>query len=181
MNKMMKGSIAGATGIALLMGGFGTYALWSDSEDLAQNGVTSGELTVDTTGGVWDDLGTPGVAGDWSAADKLVPGDQVSYTQTFTVSATGKNLQGTIALATGALSSGFGGGNLTRAVDVNVTTPGTATITKDSPTSFSFTSPFDTATLTAVVTYTFNDVDNLTDQNASASTPASAFTISQTS
>ena len=30
-NKMIKGSVAGATGIVLLMGGFGTYALWSDS------------------------------------------------------------------------------------------------------------------------------------------------------
>ena len=52
MNTMIKGSIAGATGVALLMGGFGTYALWSDSEDLPRNSVTSGNLNIDTTAGV---------------------------------------------------------------------------------------------------------------------------------
>ena len=177
-NKMIKGSIAGATGVALLMGGYGTYALWSDSENLAANGIQSGELTVDTAAGQWDDVNSAAV-NDWTASDKMVPGDKVSYTQTFTVTGSGKNLKGTIALATANLTSGFGAGNLTRTVDVNVTTPGAAAITKDSATNFSFAAPFDTATLTAVVTYTFNDVSGTTDQNQAANTPASTFPITQ--
>ena len=39
-NKMIKGSVAGATGIVLLMGGFGTYALWQDSATLGGSSVT---------------------------------------------------------------------------------------------------------------------------------------------
>jgi len=181
MNNIIKGSIAGATGVALLMGGFGTYAVWTDSEDLASNGVTSGALTIDTDPGVYDDLGTTGSGNenDWDEDELMVPGDEVSYTQEFTVTGTGKNLEGTIALATENMTNGFGAGNLTRTVDVTVTDAGTATITKVDATNFSFASPFDTATLTAVVTYTFDDVSGTTDQGKTATTPASTFTIAQ--
>ena len=50
MNKMIKGSIAGATGIALLMGGFGTYALWSDSQGISSGTVQSGTLDIVSRG-----------------------------------------------------------------------------------------------------------------------------------
>src|SRR5688572_6565363 len=55
MNKMIKGSIAGATGVALLMGGFGTYALWSDSETLDGSSITSGVLGVEAGAVTWKD------------------------------------------------------------------------------------------------------------------------------
>jgi alternate signal-mediated exported protein len=178
MNKMMKGSIAGATGVALLMGGFGTYALWSDSEDLAENHVQSGVLTIDTEAGVYDDARTTAVANDWTADDLMVPGDVVTYTQTFTVDGTGKNLAGTIALDVEDLGGTFT--TLTRDVDVVASGSGATEVTKDSATSFSFVDPFGTATLTATVTYTLpGDTGGLVDQGASASTPASTFTISQ--
>ena len=178
MNKMIKGSIAGATGVALLMGGFGTYALWSDSEQLAENGVQSGVLTIDTTDGVYDDAGTTGVANDWTASDLMVPGDVVTYTQTFTVNGTGKNLAGTIALDVEDVDGDFT--TLVRDVDVVASGPGATNITKDSATSFSFSDPFGSATLTATVTYTLpSSTDGVVDQGASASTPASTFTISQ--
>ena len=108
MNTMIKGSIAGATGIALLMGGFGTYALWSDSENLVANGVQSGELDIATSAGVYDDANSA-AANDWTATDKMVPGDKVTYTQTFTVKGSGKNLKGTIAYVKPALTTNFAG------------------------------------------------------------------------
>ncbi len=176
MNKMMKGSVAGATGVALLMGGFGTYALWSDSEDLAENHVQSGVLTIDTAAGVYDDARTTGAANDWTAADLMVPGDVVTYTQTFDVAGTGKNLQGTIALDVEDVDGDFAG--LVRTVEV---TSDDATIVRNADkVSFSFSDPFDTATLTAVVTYTLpSSTGGTVDQGKSASTPASTFTISQ--
>ena len=176
MNKMIKGSIAGATGVALLMGGFGTYALWSDSENLAANGVQSGELWVDTSTGVYDDAGTP-AADDWTADDLMVPGDVVTYTQTFEVKGTGKNLQGTIALAPGALGGTATG--IARTVEV---TSDDATIVRNADeVSFTFSDPFDTATLTAVVTYELPaSTSGTTDQNKTATTPQSTFTIQQT-
>ena len=181
MNKMMKGSIAGATGIALLMGGFGTYAVWSDSENLAENGVQSGQLNIDTSAGTYDDANT-GAADDWTASDKMVPGDTVTYTQAFTVKGDGKNLAGTIKLNTQAMSpNGFAGsGSLTRTVDVVASGAGATSITKDNATEFSFSDPFGTATLTATVTYTFpSSVSGTSDQNKAATTPASTFTITQ--
>ena len=180
MNKMIKGSVAGATGVALLMGGFGTYALWSDSENLAANGVQSGELTIDTTAGEWDDVNSA-AANDWNGAtDKMVPRDKVSYTQTFTVNGEGKNLRGTITLGAQNLTSGFGAGNLVRTVAVDVSGAGAADITKVDDSNFTFASPFDTATLTAVVTYEFkSSVTDTTDQNKAASVPAVNFVIAQ--
>ena len=175
MNTMLKGSIAGATGIALLMGGFGTYALWSDSEQLAANGVQSGDLAIDTAAGTWDDANTT-AANDWSAADKMVPGDKVTYTQAFTVTGTGKNLKGAIALAAQNLSpNGFS--TLTRTVDV---VSSNSAITKVNGTNFTFAAPFGSATLTATVTYVLPaSTAGTTDQLKSATTPASTFTISQ--
>jgi alternate signal-mediated exported protein len=99
-NKMIKGSVAGATGIVLLMGGFGTYALWSDSADLGGS-VSSGELDLNLGGALWHDVsedvsGTPlwdaDPTGD-GVTDLMVPGDTVRLTQRFTVDAAGKNLE----------------------------------------------------------------------------------------
>jgi alternate signal-mediated exported protein len=176
MNKMIKGSLAGATGVALLMGGFGTYALWSDSEELAGNGVQSGQLTIDTAAGVYDDDNSA-AADDWSASDTMVPGDVVTYTQTFTVTGDGKNLAGTISYVEPTLTSSFS--TLTHAVDV---TSDDAAVVESAPGSnqFEFSGEFGTATLTAVVTYTLPAATGgTTDQNKSATLPAANFTIAQ--
>jgi alternate signal-mediated exported protein len=175
MNTMIKGSIAGATGIALLMGGFGTYAMWSDSENLAANGVQSGELDIATSAGVYDDANSA-AANDWTATDKMVPGDKVTYTQTFTVKGSGKNLTGTIAYVKPSLTNTFTG--LTHTVDI---TSSTADITAAGTAgTFTFAQPFGTATLTAKVTYTLPaGTGSQVDQNKAATLPAAAFTISQ--
>lgn len=177
MNTMIKGSIAGATGIALLMGGFGTYALWSDSENLAAHGVQSGELDIATSAGVYDDANSA-AANDWTATDKMVPGDTVTYTQTFTVKGTGKNLKGTIAYVKPALSNNSFSAGMTHTVDI---TSSSADITAGSTAgTFTFAQPFGTATLTAKVTYTLPaGTANQVDQNKAATLPAAAFTISQ--
>lgn len=176
MNKMMKGSLAGATGIALLMGGFGTYATWSDSQNLAANGVQSGELDIATSAGTWDDANTV-AANDWSASDKMVPGDKVTYTQTFTVKATGKNMKGAIAYTKPTLT-GDTWTNLTHTVAV--TSDNAAVVAGATPGNFTFTSGFGTATLTATVTYTLPaSTANQVDQNKAATLPAAAFTITQ--
>src|SRR5688572_24467850 len=82
MNKMVKGSVAGATGIVLLMGGFGTYALWSDSATVPGGNVTSGTLNIESGGAAtWKDLSTDSVSTTWDPAkDKMVPGDTIEMT-----------------------------------------------------------------------------------------------------
>jgi len=39
MNKLFKGAIAGAAGVALLLGGAGTFALWNDAADVGTDAV----------------------------------------------------------------------------------------------------------------------------------------------
>lgn len=181
MNKMMKGSVAGATGIALLMGGFGTYALWSDSADLDATEVNSGVLTIDDNGdGAY---ANPSNAGDptWGANMMMVPGDVVTYTQTFDLAGTGKNLQGTVDFATQNLDSDFEPGDFTRDIDVTITGASAAiTETPSGSNNFTFADPFEAATLTVVVTYDFVDADGTDSQGAQASTPATTLTIAQT-
>jgi len=93
MNKMIKGSVAGATGIALLMGGFGTYALWSDSEGLNSGSVQSGTLSIVSVGdATWKDVSTGAANTDWQANYKMVPGDTVTMTRAVNIDAKGKNL-----------------------------------------------------------------------------------------
>jgi alternate signal-mediated exported protein len=105
MNKMVKGAVAGTTGIALLMGGFGTYATWTNSQDV-DGKIASGTLTIDGAGSAsYDDLSTTDVAGDWTASDLMVPGDSVKLTQPLAVTARGKNLK--VELSVTGISNNF--------------------------------------------------------------------------
>ena len=111
MNKLVKGSIAGAAGIALLLGGAGSLALWSDSAALSPTSITSGTLDI-----------APGTTGTWSPAlAKIVPGDTTTYTQNYTVVATGDNLHATLTTNVGTITNGISGA-----------TPTTTFVVKDS-------------------------------------------------
>jgi len=180
MNKMVKGSLAGATGVMLLMSGFGTYALWSDSAGMNNATVNSGELDIAAGVVEWNDLATLGV-NDWTpATDKMVPGDVVTRTQVFDLKGTGKNLTGTVDFAAGAINTGGFGALMD--IQVDVTSNDVVVAETGTSNDYTFAGPFDTAQLTAVVTYRF-DPDNLTTaqeaQNATASLAASTFTIAQ--
>ena len=177
MNKMIKGSIAGATGIALLMGGFGTYALWSDSQGISSGTVQSGTLDIVSVGNVsWADVSTNKTAAAWQASDAMVPGDKVTMTRSVTMDASGKNLAVDFALTglpTNASWSGLGvtatyaGQSLTGAVDNN----GTAGDPSDD--SYTFTKDFDNpadidGAKNLVVTFEFDSATSGTAQQDKA-------------
>jgi len=83
MNKFTKAGIATAAAVALLMGGAGTLAYWNESANLDADTVTAGHLDiVSNNDGAWD-----------TSVDKIVPGDTLTYTETFVVSAVGDNLK----------------------------------------------------------------------------------------
>lgn len=93
MNKLLKGSIAGAAGVALLLGGAGTFALWNDDATVDGGTISAGTLTV---------VEAPGTTDGWSSADGgtiadiadflIVPGDVLTYTTTLEITAEGDNL-----------------------------------------------------------------------------------------
>src|SRR5688572_11261565 len=81
MNKLVKGAIAGTAGIALLMGGAGSLALWNDSANITDASVTSATLRIAATNGTW--TGSPTL---------MAPGQTASYQATVTITSKGSNL-----------------------------------------------------------------------------------------
>ena len=110
MNKLVKGAIAGAAGIVLLMGGAGSLAYWNDSANAGpgagSNSITAGTLTIAAanagswTKGLYNAAGTqtvaPAAVANLSNV-RIVPGNRLVYTQTFNLNATGDDLFFTIS------------------------------------------------------------------------------------
>lgn len=118
MKKSLKAAIAAGAAGALLLGGAGTFALWTADTDLDAGTVTTGHLTMTTVAaeGVWADASGGAATIDFDpVTDHLVPGDVVTYTQAVTIGADGKNLKGKLT-ATGLT----GGSALPADVSVDV-------------------------------------------------------------
>jgi alternate signal-mediated exported protein len=82
MKKMTKGAIVTGLGVALLLGGGGTLAVWNDSAVSQAGTIASGDLDLqDPKAGVWTDAAGQPVN---IASYKVVPGDTLTYTQTVT-------------------------------------------------------------------------------------------------
>lgn len=111
MNKLVKGAIATAAGVALLMGGAGTFAYWNDAVNVTGGTITAGNLDVaDGTPatGAWtvqkDGTGTATPVAD-IAAFVASPGDKLTYTKNIVITATGNNLVATLSLASGSIAA----------------------------------------------------------------------------
>ncbi|MFT4009136.1 MAG: alternate-type signal peptide domain-containing protein [Nocardioidaceae bacterium] len=125
MNKSTRGAVAAATGAALLLGGAGSLAYWSDSVGAGTDTISSGQLGIKAAGdGTWTD-NTNGAKAAIEDAGKfhMVPGDTVTYSRAFTVTAVGDDLEAKIA-ADGVVSSTD---DLSKYVDVETTLTGTET------------------------------------------------------
>lgn len=99
---MIKGSIAGAAGVALLLGGAGTFALWNDTAAVAGGTITAGTLTVDAATGTWTDQ-----VGAIEDLDEylIVPGDTLTYKTVLTVDAKGDNIKAKLHVDNGSIVS----------------------------------------------------------------------------
>jgi alternate signal-mediated exported protein len=99
MNKLTKGAIAGAAGIALLLGGAGSFALWNANTTASAGTITSGTLALVSN--------STDANGAWSNAKgsiasiatyKAVPGDVLTFTKKVDITAIGDNLDATLAV-----------------------------------------------------------------------------------
>jgi len=100
MHKIVTGVVAGTAGIALLLGGAGTFALWNDSASTPAGTVSSGTLTMSANpDGVWTDItnGRSDVIDITTA--RMVPGNTYRFHQTVDVTATGKDLTADLTYA----------------------------------------------------------------------------------
>jgi alternate signal-mediated exported protein len=164
MNKLVKGSIAAAVGIALLSSGAASFALWNDSVTVNAGTVSSGTLDVST-----------GVAGSWSPSlAKIVPGDTVTYTQTLNLSATGDNLKATVTSNIGTITNNITGSTATSTFVVKdssnaVVVPSAGVYTLNG-----------LYTVEVTITVAFSaSTTGLTGQNASVNLSTLAVTVSQ--
>ncbi|MEO7348933.1 MAG: alternate-type signal peptide domain-containing protein [Terrimesophilobacter sp.] len=99
MNKLTKAAIAGAAGIALLLGGAGSLAYWNDSAAVSGSTISSGTLAIDLDG-----TATKTYTGTNDAVSLIVPGDSVTIEQMITIDASGDNLSATLELDEAALT-----------------------------------------------------------------------------
>lgn len=90
----VKGTVAAAAGIAVLLGGAGTFALWNQSGDIGISGTGTGQLTADFGAMEWQDVTPNGVAAHDvdPEAFRMVPGDVLEGTATIDYAVTGENI-----------------------------------------------------------------------------------------
>lgn len=97
MNKLVTGAVAGAAGIALLLGGAGTFALWNASTEVNASSVASGTLSLTpSSAGSWTDVTngrSTALTSAQVAAYKVVPGSKLQFTQPITIVASGNDLR----------------------------------------------------------------------------------------
>lgn len=114
-----KAVLAGTAGIALLAAGGGSFATWSDTEDLGGATITSGHLRIDGATERWTDAaGAPIVIDDY----RVIPGSVLTYTATVDVALAGDGLEAVLGttLPTAATAATTDGNDATFARGLNV-------------------------------------------------------------
>jgi len=103
MKKVTKATIAAVAAGALLLGGAGTVALWQSTDTVDAGQIDTGHLNLTLgTDGQWSDISDAAAPEPITNVSdfKLVPGDTVKFTQTASIAAAGKNLQGALTVGT---------------------------------------------------------------------------------
>lgn len=102
MNKMTKGALAIGLGVALLLGGGGTLAVWNASVDTPAGSIVSGDLQLTAGLGTWtNDAGTVIQLDSY----KVVPGDELHFTQPVTVVLDGDLMSASLTLTSNLAAS----------------------------------------------------------------------------
>lgn len=144
MNKSTKGAVAAGAAAVLLLGGAGSLAYWNAEGTIGGGSINAGNMElVNPTGGTWSLNGGAPVT-DVSTV-RIVPGDTLVFTGSWTIDAKGNNLEATIdaegIAATGGLADEVtitdtytvAGAPATTITEDNDTDVLTATITVDLP------------------------------------------------
>jgi alternate signal-mediated exported protein len=111
MKSTIKGVLAGAAGVLLLLGGGGTLAYWNAQGTVTGGTVNSGRLALtNPAAGAWTLNGSP-VTGTVT----IVPGDALRYAGAYDLVAEGDNLQASVGV-----TGGSGSGTLSSFVTTSV-------------------------------------------------------------
>lgn len=180
MHKIVTGTIAGAAGIALLLGGAGTFALWNANASTAATTVSSGTLTLSAVNdGVWTDI-TNGRSTTIDPAKVLmVPGNKYQFTQTLNIGATGQDLKANLTYADQSIT---GDSALLAATTKTLSVTSTsASVVQSTTNANTFVVSPSSATSAVKVLFTIELPSSATTgQNGSVNVGALAFTLTQT-
>ncbi|SIS21943.1 alternate-type signal peptide domain-containing protein [Williamsia sterculiae] len=175
MNRSAKGALAAGAAVVVLLGGAGSYALWSDSGASTPGNLSTGQLKLTAQGAAaWKDVSADGIIGGTTinpATDLLVPKDTWEYTTTYNALATGKNMKAQVTVNPGTAGTLPEGVTVTptATVDGASATTGTAvTIT-----------PGAARTVVVKVTVAFADVTGQTSQNAAVNVSNLSVSLNQ--
>ncbi|WP_144763129.1 alternate-type signal peptide domain-containing protein [Curtobacterium sp. 9128] len=179
MHKILTGTIAGAAGVALLLGGAGSFALWNADASSAASSVSSGTLTLTADDdGTWTDVTNGRSAAIDPAKTLMVPGNTYRFTQTLTIGATGDDLRATLAYADNSITGDPGLlGVLTKHLDVTSSSANVVPSTTDDTYTVTPSSSLSTVTVTLTVGI---PADATTGQGGTVDLSGVAFTLQQT-
>ena len=162
MKRSVKAAVAVAAGGSLLLGGAGSLAFWSETEDAPGDTVVSGSL----------DLGAPSCGG-WKidggaafnpASDTIVPGDTLTQVCDFVVEADGEHLAANVTTETPSLTSSPLADELT--YDATYTLDSVALDPTDPATDITEANDGDTLSATIVVTFPGAGATNASNNGA---------------
>ena len=90
---VLKGTVAAAAGVAVLLGGAGTFALWNKEGAIGTGSTGTGKIEATFGQTTWQDTtsGAPNAIDDITAF-RMVPGDTLVGTADVDVTAVGENL-----------------------------------------------------------------------------------------
>lgn len=102
MNKMTKGTLATGVGIALLLGGGGTLAVWNTAAEANAGTIANGNLALSAGTGIWTNAkGTTITLGKY----KAVPGEVLTFSQPVTVALEGDLMKANLTVTDKLASS----------------------------------------------------------------------------
>ncbi|REE03715.1 alternate-type signal peptide domain-containing protein [Citricoccus muralis] len=115
MKKMTKGAIVTGLGVALLLGGGGTLAVWNADATSQPGSIVAGDLDLAAGEGQWRS-NLSGSIQDISAY-RVIPGETLTYSQDLDITLLGDEIKATLATDGVTPANGF------VPADVNVSEP----------------------------------------------------------
>ena len=111
MKNLIKGALVCGVGVALMVGGGGTLAVWNAAADAGAGTIASGNLDLRAqAAGTWSSSISGPIAD--IAAYKVVPGETLTYTQPLSVTLEGDNLQAVLTVSGAGVNNGFTAANV---------------------------------------------------------------------
>lgn len=158
---MTKGALATGLGVALLIGGGGSLAVWNTSAQASAGQIIAGNMGLQASPGVWTNSAGTNVTTKMAANTyKIVPGDSLTFTQPVNVTLSGELLKAKLTITDDALTTDrtFNAANYT-------VTPITIKDASNNPVAGQVLTA--NGIYTASVTFTFNQATSgLQDANA---------------